>query len=238
MVEGRHTQVQILLGQRADADRPRVAGFTPLMRAAVRNDGAMIELLADGGADLEAVAPTGGLTPLHIAAIADAPDAIRSLLVAGADLGARSRSGRSALDHAAATGSVGAIIALVGGGADLDARSEAYVQLPGYPTDLGPTPLATAARAGHVDAVETLLQLGASVDGRSRRGQTPLLVAVAAGQPAELIDVLRAAGADPRIRSSCRSACRRSDTDALGWARRLADDDVVELLEASGAGRT
>lgn len=236
VVEGRHAQVRILLGQNVEVDQPVVGGFTPLMRAAVRDDEAMVRLLADGGADVEAVAPAGGLTPIHVAAIADAPEAIRALIEAGAEIDRPSRSGRRAIDHAAAAGSVDAIIALAEAGVDLDTRSHAYVQLPGYPTDLGPTPLATAARFGHVDAVDALLALGASVDGRSARGQTALLQAVAANQAPELIVVLLEAGADTEVRSTCVSACVGVERDALGWARRLASPDVVALLEDRRAG--
>lgn len=235
--EGRHAQAQILIGQDVDVDQPVVGGFTPLMRAAVRDDEAMVRLLIDGGADIEAIVPAGELSPIHVAAIADAPNALRALIEAGADIDRPSRSGRRAIDHAAAAGSVNAIVALVEAGVDLDTRSDAYMQLPGYPTDLGPTPLATAARFGHIDAVDVLLALGASVDGRSARGQTALLQAVAADQPPELILALLEAGADTEVRSACISACVGAERDALEWARRLASPDVVALLEDRRAGR-
>ena len=237
VAEGDHAQVEVLLGRRVDPDEPVVNGFTPLMRAAVRDDATMLRLLIDGGADIEAAAPTGGLRALHMAAIADAPDAVRTLIDAGADRNARSRSGRGVLDHAAAAGSVGAIVALAEYGLDLDAPSAAYVQLPGFPTDLGPTPLATAARAGHLGAVEALLELGASVDGRSARGQTALLQAIGAGQSAELVGVLLAAGADAEVSAACASACVGPEADALGWARLLASDEVVLLIERCVAGQ-
>lgn len=236
VANGRHAQVQILLGQAVDVDEPVVGGFTPLMRAAVRDDAAMVRLLIDGGADLDAVSANGGLTLLHIAAIADAAQAVVVLIEAGADLDASSISGRRAIDHAAAAGSVEALRALAEAGVDLDAPSGAFVQLPGYPTDAGPTPLATAARAGHADAVAVLLELGASVDAPSRRGQTPLLQAVASGQEVDLISLLLDAGADVDARSSCFSVCARPDTDVVGWARRLNSPEVVELLAQHRTG--
>ena len=48
-----------LLEQGVDPDRPRLNTFTPLMRAAMKNDVAMVDVLLDAGADLEATTPEG-----------------------------------------------------------------------------------------------------------------------------------------------------------------------------------
>ena len=237
VVEGNHRLARVLLDGGADPDEPRVSGFTPLMRAAIRDDGEMVRLLAAGGADLEATSRAGGMTPLHAASVADAGSAVAVLIEHGADTSARSLSGRSAVDHAAAAGSTGALRALAAAGVDLNAPSGALAQTPGYPTDVGPTPLALAVRAGHLDAATVLLDLGAEVDAVSERGQTPLLQAVATDQPAELVEVLLAAGADPGVRASCRASCTLPEADVVGWARRLSSPGVVALLERATAGR-
>lgn len=197
VADGDYRLTRVLLAAGAEPDQPVVGGFTPLMRAAIRDDGPMVELLIGSGADIEARASAGGLTPLHVAAVADSPEALQVLIDAGADLDSRSRSGRNALDHAAALGSVRAISVLSQAGIDLNAQSEAFVQIPGHPGDAGPTPLATAARAGQLEAVETLLRLGADVDGQSKRGQTALLQAIASGQSEEMITLLLDSGATP-----------------------------------------
>ncbi|MGI9595801.1 MAG: ankyrin repeat domain-containing protein [Acidimicrobiales bacterium] len=197
VADGDYEQTRVLLNGGAEPDQPIVQGFTPLMRAAIRDDGPMVKLLVGAGAEIEARASAGGLTPLHTAAIADSPEAMQVLIDAGADLDVRSRSGRNALDHAAASGSVRAISVLSAAGIDVNAQSEAFVQIPGHPGDAGPTPLAIAARAGQLQAVETLLGLGANVDGQSKRGQTALLQALASGQSEEMITLLMDSGATP-----------------------------------------
>lgn len=95
--------VRAHLAAGADPDEPRVVGLTPLMRAAIRDDVAIITLLVDAGADLEAAAPEG-LTAAHLAAQANAPASLVVLVAAGADLDTISTNGMNALHHAADLG--------------------------------------------------------------------------------------------------------------------------------------
>ena len=216
----------------ADPDTPRVLGFTPLMRAAVRNDVAIVTLLLDAGADLDAVAPES-LTAVHVAAQADAAESLEVLAAAGADLGALSSNGMNALHHAADLGSVGAIEVIAGRGMDLDVRSEAITQGHGHPRDRGAAALGIAARAGQFEAVEALLALGASVDAPSATDHTPLLLAVFSGYSPEVVSALLAAGADSEIEATCQvGGCSAEAGDALYWARYLNQSAMVPLLEA------
>lgn len=59
---------------------------------------------------------------------------------------------------------------------------------------LGHTPLHAAARKGHVDIMEVLMEAGADVDVRSPRGHTPLYIAMEAGELAS-VRLLLASGA-------------------------------------------
>jgi ankyrin repeat protein len=228
-------QSQLIDG--ADPDEPRLNGFTPLMRAAIRDDVPMVKLLLDAGADLEATSMEG-LTVSHMAAQRDAAAALDTLIAAGADLGGRSRNGMNTLDHAAATGSVDTLQAIVNAGIDVDEPSEIITQGHGYPVDTGSTALGIAARAGHVETMTALLSLGASVDGPSAAGQTPLLMAIFSGQPPEVVSLLLDAGADPTVRASCLSGCSFEEGDALTWAHRLGDPDVIPILDRAIAAWT
>ncbi len=221
-----------LLDDGADPNKPLVHGFTPLMRAAIRNDTSMIRMLLDAGADLNATAMEG-LTAWHAAAQTDAAAAIHEFITAGADLSIRSNNGMNTLEHAAATGSASVIVTIAETGVDLDAQSEIVTKGHGYPIDIGSTALGIAARAGHVEAIATLLDLGASVDAPSAVGHTPLLLAIFSGQPPELVSVLLEAGADPTVRAACRTRCSYEEGDALTWAHRLGDPEVIPLLQVA-----
>jgi ankyrin repeat protein len=217
----------------ADPDEPRVMGLTPLMRAAARDDAAIVTLLLGAGADLDATAPVG-ITAAHVAAEADAPASLEALVAAGADLGAASGNGMNALHHAADLGSAGVIVFIAGQGMDLDIRSEAITRGHGHPRVRGATALGIAARAGQLEAVETLLALGASVDALSSSGHSPLLLAVFSGQSSEVVSALLAAGADPGIEASCQQGgCSLEAGDALAWARQLNQTAMVPLLEVA-----
>lgn len=221
-----------LLDLGVDVDTPRVHGFTPLMRAVIRDDVPMIGLLLGAGADLTAVAMEG-LNPLHVAAEAGSAKAVGLLLDVGADVAVRSHNGMNALEHAAAGGSADVIAVIAATGVDLDAVSRITTQGHGYPADTGSTALGIAARAGNVDAMVALLDAGARVDAPSSVGHTPLLVALFAGQPPEVITVLLDAGADPTVTARCRTRCSYSEGDALTWARRIGDPQTIPLIEAA-----
>jgi ankyrin repeat protein len=221
-----------LLDLGVDVDTPRVHGFTPLMRAVIRDDVPMIGLLLGAGADLTAVAMEG-LNPLHVAAEAGSAKAVGLLLDVGADVAVRSHNGMNALEHAAAAGSAEAIRVIAAAGVDLDGQSEITTQGHGYPVDVGSTALGIAARAGHIDAIIALLDAGARIDAPSVVGHTPLLVAIFAGQPPEVISALLEAGADPAVTAVCRTRCSYDPGDALTWAHRIGDPGVVPLIEAA-----
>lgn len=225
---------QTLLAAGADPEEPRLNGFTPLMRAALRNDAAMVEVLLDAGAAIDA-AGLEGVMAIHLAAEADATEAFDTLLAGGADPGLRSGNGMDALDHAAAADAAGVISLIAATGIDLDTPSEVVTQGHGYPIDVGSTPLGIAARAGQLAAVSALLDNGAAVDARSTTGNTPLLLAVFAGQSPELVSVLLDAGADPAVEARCTSRCSFEGGDALAWARHLNRTDLIPLLESTPA---
>src|SRR6201989_2777900 len=66
----------------------RIGGYTPLLIASKNGDAAMIETLAQAGADPHA-ATTNGTTPLMLAAASGKPAAVKMLLDHGADVNAK-----------------------------------------------------------------------------------------------------------------------------------------------------
>ncbi len=235
VVAGDLSLASALLANGAEVDEPRVNGFTPLMRAAIRDDAAMVRLLVGHGADLSATTP-GGLTAGHVAAEANAVNAMRVLIEAGVDLWYRSGNGMNTLHHAAAADGYEVVQLLAAAGMDLDERSAVVTQGHGYPPDVASTALGIAARAGNLRSIEELLRHGADVNMQSERGQTPLLNAVVAHRPPAVIQVLLDAGADPTIRVGCVTRCSLEETDVLGWAQRLGDPAVIPLLDVALAG--
>jgi uncharacterized protein len=94
--------------------------------------------------------------------------------------------------------------------------------------DYCPTPLVTAALAGHPNAVQLLLDHGAIVDRKSRRGQTALIAAAFNGHT-ETVKLLISKGADV---NSEFDGCT-----ALGFAKLRGHVEVVNLLLNKGANR-
>ncbi len=87
-----------LIALDADVNKP---GWTPLHYAATNGHLALMELLLEEHAFIDAQAPNGN-TPLMMAAYYGSPEAVKLLIQAGADLRLRNQDGRTALDLAQA----------------------------------------------------------------------------------------------------------------------------------------
>jgi ankyrin repeat protein len=182
--------VDALLRAGANVTARNDYGVTPLFLACEKGSAASVERLLLASADANAVLP-GGETVLMTAARAGNVEVIRLLLAKGANVNARTAlREQTALMWAAAEGNVGAIQALIGAGANVSARSKEPIRK-GELYDGGGrrlhyngdmmeafTPLLFATRAGHLDAVEALLDGGAKIDDPTSDGTTALLVAV------------------------------------------------------------
>jgi hemoglobin len=86
------------------------------------------------------------------------------------------------------------------------------------------TPLHMAARRGNIAVAQTLLNAGAALEARDKKGETPLRRAVNCGHP-EFVSLLLAHGADVNTRD-------RHGRTALQAARR---PEMVALLREHGA---
>ena len=188
-------QLKQLLDQGTDIEEQDRFVGTALHWAAITGNAEVAQVLIAAGADVNSVARGDGTTALHVAAL---------LLDAGADINAGCHShpthpigshGSSSTDSsplaplhmAAISNASGAIELLVRSGVDIDEKMRT-----------GATSLSLAVFAGQADAVRTLVELGADVNGVPDVDpvlpSTPLKLAITSGLE-EIADILRAAGA-------------------------------------------
>lgn len=99
-------------------------GWTPLHLAAFFGPPAIVDVLIDHGADVNARAQNGTTNqPLHAAAAARNVQAVRALVEHGADVNARQEGGYTPLHSAAQNGDLETARFLISHGADVSARA-------------------------------------------------------------------------------------------------------------------
>ena len=147
----------------------------PLNAAARAGQAETVALLIQRGADVNARDLTG-YTPLIEAVLSpNGLEAAKLLLAAKADPYTKSQSSctcaENALQWAAYQGNVAIAELLLAVGMDIDVQAGAEAHYPGY------TPLHYAARFSQFAMVDYLIEHGAAVNMRDKRGETPLTVA-------------------------------------------------------------
>lgn len=110
----------------------------------------------------------GNVTALHVAAAHNATDVIEALLCGGADVSARTTDGSTALLRAAATGAVGAMMALVAAGASATHQVRALIQRSVRPS----TSSMKRQRAPHTCAIPPLTRAMGDIMGPVERRRT------------------------------------------------------------------
>jgi ankyrin repeat protein len=131
------------------------AQTTPLHQAVLSGDRGAVQRLIRSKADINA-ANRYGVTPLSLAAQRGHADLIDALLKAGASVKlaeAKLPEGQTLLMHAARTGSVASLKALIAAGSSLNARE----------TRTGTTAVVWAATSNRGDAVRVLAEAGADL---------------------------------------------------------------------------
>ena len=114
---------------------------------------------------------------------------LRSLVHDAAEVNTKDGRGETPLMYAAAAGSLDAMKFLIAKGADVNAQNEfGSTALIWSATDLG--------------KVRLLLDRGANVNAVSKRGRTALFLAAMSDRSAEIVRLLLAKGADPKITDS------------------------------------
>ncbi|MEM7415713.1 MAG: ankyrin repeat domain-containing protein [Gemmatimonadota bacterium] len=275
---GHTDAVRTLVANGADVmARTDPSGSTPLHLAALSGNGELITYLIESGAEPNATEAEWQQTPLIFAASWNRVDAIVALIDGGADpntaaqsmdlthmgrLDAEANRRRQAVLDAFTnegewepTSSQVQAAVLAGRAAYEDAepprqrrRSSRFQRQVRITSKGGLTPLLHAARQGHIEAMETLLDRGADVNlVGGGDGTTPLLIAAINGQfDAALLLLDR--GADPNIPSTVNGATPLFATVNSEWQPRTRYPqpqeregqsvgylEVVEALLAAGA---
>ena len=222
-----------LLAAGADVEKTtRLGELTPIFMAAKSGSGVMIELLVDAGADPSA-ATTNGTTPLMMAAAAGSVDAVKALLAHGVDPDAVDvHQGQTALMFAAAPGRTEVVRVLAAHGADVHATSlvpePRKVEGAGGPKwrkgDLalgGMGALHFAAREGHIETAEALLEAGVDVNQLTASNKTSALTIAIINAHFDLAMFLLDHDADPKPAVSSDGLTALYAAVDAQWANRV-----------------
>lgn len=231
--------VEALLSGGADVNAANRMGTTALNIAALNGDPELIEVLLLAGANPNQKLLLGE-TALMSAARSGTAEGVQLLIDAGADVNVQEQSRQqTALMWAASQGHVEVARKLIAAGADLEARSKVRSMLmfvdatnggafdQGVKENLGGfSPLLFAARSGHIEVAELLVDSGADIDGAAGNGASPLVIATHSGHT-ELAILLLEKGADPNTTGA--------GYTALHAAILRGDIRTVDALLAQGA---
>jgi ankyrin repeat protein len=179
--------VELLLKLGAeDVNARNAAGETPLSMAVELDDTHILELMADYGGDLDAVAASGR-SALYTAAWRGLIQTVALLCRRGAKVDQQNSDGWSALFAAALRGHLAVVQMLV----------EKWHAAINIQTKQGTTPLYHACEHGRVEVARYLLDHGADVNLGSENGWRPVHVAV---DNAKLLDLLLSRGAKIEVK--------------------------------------
>ncbi len=224
--------VAILLERGADVTSANAHGWTPLHQAAYSDLPQMARILLDAGARTDVSARGDGGTPLVVALFWG--NTTTAELLAGHGVHPRN------LRAAAGLGRLDLLEALIDT-PEAGAQRGFYRPHNGFPAwqpsddpqEIRDEALTWAARSGRVEALELLIERGASVEADVYRG-TALSWAAACGR-VEVIRRLVAHGVDPSQRTSFGGPGHGEGTTALHLAAQNGDLDAIRALLELGA---
>ncbi|XP_057589297.1 ankyrin repeat and KH domain-containing protein 1 isoform X12 [Hippopotamus amphibius kiboko] len=218
---GRQEVVDLLLARGANKEHRNVSDYTPLSLAASGGYVNIIKILLNAGAEINS--RTGsklGISPLMLAAMNGHVPAVKLLLDMGSDINAQIETNRNTaltlacfqgraevvsllldrkanVEHRAKTGLTPLMEAASGGYAEVGRvllDKGADVNAPPVPSSRD-TALTIAADKGHYKFCELLINRGAHIDVRNKKGNTPLWLASNGGH-FDVVQLLVQASAD------------------------------------------
>src|SRR3954471_11972501 len=206
-------KVRLLVDKGADVNATSELGHTPLILAAMSDrSSSIVQLLLARGADPKRVAAADKVSALIGAARGNDFESIRQLVEAGGDVNGADLAGATPLMYASAHGNLAAVKLLLAKGAKVNVVSAPPGTIPGSHVKNGVT------------------QIG---------NLTALLVAVALGHSAPVVDTLLAAGADvnaadARKMSVLMTAVATDHGDPATVSALLAKRPDLRAKDASG----
>jgi|SRR5579875_965111 len=208
--------VRSLIEKGVDVNTPFRDGTLPLARAVITENLTLLDLLLQGGADVNGLSSPNKETALWRAAARGSVVSVKFLIQAGADVNKVNIMRLTPLCVAASRESddhVFVVSALIDAKADVNSGE-------------GSTPLMCACR-GLAQTVRILLSAGAEVNAMRASG-TALHIAIEENQP-EIVSVLLEKGADPTLRTP--PTAQNPNLTALELAKKLKLRKIVGLLE-------
>jgi len=244
---GRYEVVEVLLKKHANKEHRNVSDYTPLSLAASGGYVNIIKLLLAHGAEINS--RTGsklGISPLMLAAMNGHTASVKLLLDMGSDINAQIETNRNTaltlacfqgrhevvsllldrkanVEHRAKTGLTPLMEAASGGYGDVGRvllDKNADVNAPPVPSSRD-TALTIAADKGHYRFVQLLLERGAQVDVRNKKGNSSLWLAANGGH-IDVVQLLYSAGADIDSQDNRKVSClmaafRKGHSKVVKW---------------------
>lgn len=222
-------------------NRPREDGlfyqwcghWTPLHFAVFARDAAMIEVLVQAGADLNAVGAGSNSaqnimaegTPLTLIFRAADPALLRAILRQQSVIGMRDNYGRTVLHFAAISGTAVHIGDLITAGVPVDTRES-----------MGATALTLAAAIGKHGNVKKLISVGADTDAPDSSGTTAIQAAAEKGHGAVVMAILETKnsprGTNPLQKDERRRTLLHLLVLGYVWRlRKLMDGQISGILD-------
>ncbi|XP_044136846.1 ankyrin repeat and KH domain-containing protein 1-like [Bufo gargarizans] len=218
---GRQEVVELLLSRGANKEHRNVSDYTPLSLAASGGYVNIIKILLNAGAEINS--RTGsklGISPLMLASMNGHVPAVKLLLDMGSDINAQIETNRNTaltlacfqgraevvsllldrkanVEHRAKTGLTPLMEAASGGYAEVGRvllDKGADVNSPPVPSSRD-TALTIAADKGHYKFCELLINRGAHIDVKNKKGNTPMWLAANGGH-FDIVQLLVHAGGD------------------------------------------